>query len=312
MDRQLRQRDCRMNGSTTNEEHLGTDHIPSAKPRRFSLHYHGHLLEVESPFAGLARVGRLFVDGKQVDERKVWFESARLSGGGVSVIVDWTLLNQVTRCVAIPAGTDEKAESEVEIPFQPPVGSYADRMQDLERVHPSFYASRHVAIAIVQALIRLLGIGALVIGLLPRIDLPTIPWPDFTIPFPNWLRTFLDRIDIVSWILPDLSLSIPDWVRTFVNRAKWWIPILIAVFVAVEEYERRQKRNRPTQANEPPADSQVSDAGPPSETPCTKNHDATQRPVATGPAADTPPKTETAADRPATTPINVTERERPR
>lgn len=59
-----------------------------AKLQRSRLHNHGHLLEVESPFAGLARVGRLFVDGKQVDERRVRFESARLTGGGVSVIVD--------------------------------------------------------------------------------------------------------------------------------------------------------------------------------------------------------------------------------
>jgi len=182
----------------------------SAKLQRSRLHNHGHLLEVESPFTGLARVGRLFVDGKQVDERKVWFESARLTGGGVSVIVDWTLLNQMTRCIAIPAGTDEKAETKAEIPFQPPVGSYAARMEKLARERPHLYASRHVSIAIVQALIGLLGIGSLVIGLLPRIELPTIPWREFTIPFPDWPRTFVDRIAIFSWILPDLSLSIPD------------------------------------------------------------------------------------------------------
>ncbi len=117
----------------------------------------------------------------------------------------------MTRCVAIPAGLDEKTETE--IPFQPLVGSYAARMENLARERPRLDASRHVAIAIVQVLNGLFGIGTLVVVLLPRIDLPTIPWHEFTIPFSDWPRTFLDRIDFFSWNSPDLSRSIPDWIR---------------------------------------------------------------------------------------------------
>lgn len=230
---------------------------------RFRLDDNGQLLEVETARNGLANVARLFVDGVQVDERKTWFEPTKLKGGGRDVVVRWNPLGQATRCVVAPAAKGDQSGDEDEILFTPPPGSLAARLDKLARERPHLYASRHVVIAIVQLLIGLLGIGALFAALLPALDLPSIPWPDISISLPGWVRTILGWPDAliakpVEWVREIFpSIGLPGFVRTILRSAQWWVPILIALFVAIEEVERRQRRKRAETAKDTANDGTV-------------------------------------------------------
>lgn len=184
--------------------------MSSTAPGRYRLDHDGHCLEVEATRRGLATTARLFVDGTPVDERGTWFEPARLTGGGVEVTVRWTSLGPATATLTVPAAEGKPDGDEAAIPFAPPPGSLAAKLETLAREHPRLYASRHVAIAILQGLIGLIGIGAILRGLLPRLDLPPIPWPEISISVPGWVRTVLG--------LPDRLIAVPvGWVRSLLE-----------------------------------------------------------------------------------------------
>ncbi|WP_161602643.1 hypothetical protein [Thermomonospora catenispora] len=140
--------------------------------------------------------------------------------------------------------------------FEPPPGTLAGRLWAFEHRHPRLWASRHVAAATAKSAAGLLGIavffGVLLdrivewifrlipdVGLpalpLPKVDLPSIPWPDVDLPEP-----------------PDVSL--PGWAQAILRTAKYWVPILIAVGVAVEEVRRRTKREARAKRDAGPAD----------------------------------------------------------
>lgn len=125
--------------------------------------------------------------------------------------------------------------------FEPPPDSRAHRLSELQQ--PGLYASRHVVIAVAQVLA----------ALLPHVDLSGIPVPDLHIGKPSWWPEFS------PWgRLPDLlpDLEVPDWVRRVLQSAKFWLPALIAVGVAGQEYERRRKSSneKETSKEEPAAD----------------------------------------------------------
>lgn len=226
--------------------------MPPSPPGRYRLHHDGRRLEVEATRRRLATSARLFVDGTRVDEAKTSFEPVRLTGGGVEVAVRWRLLGPATATLTIPAAEGETDGDGAGIPFAPPPGSLAAKLDALAAEHPHLYAARHVAIAVLRGLIGLIGVGALLRGLLPRLDLPAIPWPEISISVPGWVRTVLglpDRLIAVpvGWVRSLLDwigspFSAPDWLWPLVQSAKWWGPILIAVFVAVEEVKRRRRR----------------------------------------------------------------------
>jgi hypothetical protein len=126
-------------------------------------------------------------------------------------------------------------------PFAPPRGSFAARLLAWQRKHPRLHASRHVVLAVGKVAAALLGLGLLVRLLLqpvldwitarlPNINLPSIPWP--SIPWPD--------IGLPDIDLPDLAL--PIWLRVIIGTAKFWLPVLIAIGVAVAEVRRRRAK----------------------------------------------------------------------
>lgn len=125
------------------------------------------------------------------------------------------------------------------------------RIDAFRRDRPELYAYRHVAKAVIEVLLAVLGVGALLRALLPRVDL-------------DWLRDLRDRIDLpsipdpLSWLvgrligwLPDFT--VPDWIVSVVRSGRWWGPILIAIFVTLNEVQKRRQGNDDDQA-EPDAD----------------------------------------------------------
>ena len=124
-------------------------------------------------------------------------------------------------------------------PFAPPPGSFAARLLIFQRNHPRLYASRHIVLAVAKVVTALLGLAVLVRLLLqpvldwiterlPAIDLPSIPWPD--LPWPDFPWPDID--------LPELA--VPAWLRVIIGTAKFWLPVLIAIGVAVAETKRRR------------------------------------------------------------------------
>ncbi len=216
-------------------------------PAQYTLVHGGHFFAVATHDSGLSTIGRLFVDGQQVDEHKSNDAAIVLNGGGLTVVVALNWLGKIKQILAVPAGTDPKQAEEEGIAFSPPAGSHAARMEKLAREKPELYAARHVAIAILQVLAGFLGIGALLWGLLPRLDLPDIPWPEIdlpAIPLPA-----IDLPDIPWPSIPWPAITLPDlshlaWIKELWNSFNWLVPIVIALFVAWNELEKRRKRQR--------------------------------------------------------------------
>jgi hypothetical protein len=215
-------------------EHAGQATTATASGR-YSLDFSGRRLEVEASRDGLNTKAQLYVDGELVDESETSFEANRLHGDSVEVTVQWRLFGGVKSCLATPLDADGKKKANADIPFTPPAGTFAAKLDDFGNRHPTLYASRHVLIATGEVLIGLLGISAILFGLLPRLDLPplpSIPLPDLDVTLPDWDRD--DGVGIpdaiisvpVGWVRSlwerfDLSIPLSDWIRTIVGSAKW-------------------------------------------------------------------------------------------
>jgi hypothetical protein len=208
----------------------------TSRPRRYTLVEGGRIYEIETESAGWQTVARLYVDGVQRDEQRTSGGAVHLTAGGLTVVVRLTWLGQVREVLAVPQGVDPKRADVEGIAFAPPPGSRAARLERLKRRFPELYAARHVAWAVLQVLVGVLGIGALLSGLLPAIPwpaLPAIPWPDLPdIPWP--------RIPWPDVALPDLAIL--RRIKETWSAVSWLAPIAIAVLVAVNEVRKRRTR----------------------------------------------------------------------
>lgn len=129
-----------------------------------------------------------------------------------------------------------------------PPESGESRRERLARDHPIRFLAERVGMAIVEVAVGVLGVGALVGvifgGVLPRIDWSWLP--DVSIPgwitdvsVSEWLKFFdpvywISRLD-VPW--PDIDL--PGWLT---GSTKYWLPVVIALVVALGEIERRRTK----------------------------------------------------------------------
>jgi hypothetical protein len=104
-----------------------------------------------------------------------------------------------------------------------------ERLANLERKRPRLYAARHVAKGVGQVLVAVVGFG-LAVRFLP---LPDLPLPD---------------VDLPGLPAPDFSL--PGWLAAIVGTAKFWVPVLIGILVALGEVERRRKREQEHETKE--------------------------------------------------------------
>ncbi len=217
--------------------------------RRYLLDDERGRFEVRVSTDGTANVARLLIDGEQVAEQKVWrVGDATLRAdalGDATVKVSWWWTDRPYACVLVDkrAGV---AGRPVKVPFEPPRGTRAHRTWQLQQDHAGLYASRHVAIAVARTLGALLGISALLVALLPRVDLSWLPRPDLG--KPSWWPD----VSLWGW-LPDVDLAAPEWLRPVLRSAKFWVPVLVAIVVAANEYERRRKQtdSEPPDKNPP-------------------------------------------------------------
>jgi hypothetical protein len=193
---------------------------------RWSVNYAGRRLEVEREPSGVGQVLRLVVDGEQRAEQKTNGGRAKLEDARLELTVDVRLaaLGSIRRAAILDTDGEEL------VLLEPPPGTRAARLAELERERPVLYAARHVVKAVGSVLLPLLGIGALVgllLPALPAIELPQVDLPELNLPE-----------------LPSVSIEPPEWLRPILSAAQYVVPILIAVGVAAREVERQRKRRR--------------------------------------------------------------------
>ncbi|MGA9101459.1 hypothetical protein [Aeromicrobium sp.] len=208
----------------------------------WSLHHDDHVLAVEElP----DRVAVLTVDGDEVGRATTgYWESATLRHGDDEVEVHWGPRNTVTKVEL----TGER--------FAPPPGSRAERRDRLALDHPVRFTMQRVGFAVVEVVLGVLGVGAL-IGVFVRGLLPNITWswlPDVSMP--QWIQdleppAWLKYVDPLYWIgrldIPWPSIDLPVWLT---GTTKYWLPIAIALVVAVGEVDRRRKRAEESEADQ--------------------------------------------------------------
>jgi hypothetical protein len=191
---------------------------------RWGVDHDGTRVEVEREPSGLGQVLRLVVDGEQRSESKTSGGRTKLEDGQLTVDVRLAALGSIRRAAVLDAGGEEL------VLLDPPPGTRAARLAELERRRPVLYAARHVVKAVGSVMLPLLGIGALVLPALPDIDLPQVNLPDMSLS---------DLPD-----LPATSIEPPEGVKSVLSAAPFVVPIVIAIGVAAREVERQRKRRR--------------------------------------------------------------------
>jgi hypothetical protein len=197
-------------------------------PATFIAQHRGRTVEVvPDPLWERDRI-RLLVDGEEVAETKANGAKTVLAGEGFeihAVTPFWG--GSVVRAELVPADGGEPTQ------LEPAPGTRAARRARFEREHPRLYASRHVIKGVAQVAGVLIGLSVL-LRFLPSIplpeldlnldlDLPSIPWPDLPIP----------------------HIELPEWLRDILRSKKYWLPVVIGIFVARAELRRRRSRKVP-------------------------------------------------------------------
>ena len=130
------------------------------------------------------------------------------------------------------------------------------RRDRLAREHPVRFTLQRVGVAVVEVVLGVLGVGA-IIGVFVRGLLPDVSWawlPDVLVPQwiqdlepPAWLR----YIDPIYWLgrldIPWPDIDLPGWLT---GSTKYWLPIAIALVVALGEVDRRRKKSAESDARQ--------------------------------------------------------------
>lgn len=211
-----------------------------------------HLLSVTAESSGLQTIIRLYRDSDLVEEQRGMDSTVTLRNGEHLVVVKVGPFGGITQAILLPESSDPKDAQKLGTEFTAPPGSFAARVQAWGNRHPDFYASRHVAIAIGQTLLGIVGFSAILFGLLPGIPwpkialdigLPHLPLPQITLP-----SLPLPGVALPAVPLPDVTLprfTPPAWLEPLVNALNVLSPVVIAIVIAVREArQRRQRRAR--------------------------------------------------------------------
>jgi hypothetical protein len=190
-------------------------------PAAFTTQHRGRRIDVVPDSLWERDRIRLLVDGETVDETRSHGPKTRLNGDGFEIRAVTPLWGgSVTRAELVPA------DGGTPIALEPEPGTRAARRARFAHEHPRWYAARHVVKGTAQVALALVGLTFLLSLIpditidvdLPHIDLPDIPWPHVDLP------------------------QIPAWVREVLQSKKYWLPVVIGLFLANAELKRRRNK----------------------------------------------------------------------
>ncbi|MBB3674353.1 hypothetical protein [Modestobacter versicolor] len=215
------------------------------QPERWLLTSDGHEHLVEIAEVGLRRRLTWSVDGTEAATKTTSDEKVVLDGGehGAVGVRLPTFTGPARRVTWYPPGAQAVAVAQTGLggtDFDPEPGSKAAVREAWIREHPNLHAARRTGAAVLGVVLPILGIW-----LLSRIDIPwpSIPWPDWDLPSIPWPDI---SIPLPDWDLPEL----PAWLRELLDKAKYVVPVLVALAVARAEVRRRraqdERKQRPT------------------------------------------------------------------
>lgn len=276
--------------------------LKGAPVGRWTLEHDARLLEAETSRAGWERCVRLYVDGEPAGEAS-GFNPVTVPFGDAAVRAVFDAVGlvdgQAARCELVPRAQEKGEDSETGgeesgdepdgkgVRFRPPEGSRAARREALARAHPVLYASRHVVLAAGQVLLPLLGLGVLV-----RVLVELVPWPDVNLPDVSLPDVDLPDLPLPDVPWPDIDLpdvSAPWWVQAVLATARFWGPLLVAVGVAAREVSRRRRQRAEEEARRDGADGRPPGEGPTDardDRPDDQGHQSHQGDHAAGRSAD--------------------------
>ncbi len=202
-----------------------------------TLDGHAHLVETRG---SMNHQVRWYVDGELVAEKKAMEDKLRLQAedrpelgelavrfSGLGHGIRATLFDEPGQALTGLGGID----------LVPEPGSKAAAYEEKIRAHPRRYAAIQAAVGVARVVVPII-VAIMLARLafripLPDWDLPDLPWPNLPdLPWP----------DLPSPHLPDVDL--PGWVTWLLDKAKYVVPVLIAIGLAQGEVKRRQKQDR--------------------------------------------------------------------
>jgi hypothetical protein len=68
--------------------------------------------------------------------------------------------------------------------------------------------------------------------------LPAIPWPDIELP-----SIPLPHVDLPDIPWPSIDVQVPGWIKAIAQSKQYWLPILVGLFLANQELQRRKRRS---------------------------------------------------------------------
>lgn len=212
--------------------------------QRWSLTLHGHCHRVEVQ-GSVLRTSRWYVDDAPVATTRSVRDNVRLEAASPSdfaIELELGLLRSAGRATLFEGDANVAVKELVAtgtggIDLEPEPGSPAARREQRIREHPW----RHAIIAAAVGVMRV--IAPLVIGLLvvrfalsmpwpqwsvswPNLDMPWIPWPE--IPWPS--------VHLPNW-------EPPSWARWVARTLRHGWPVLLALVIAKIEIDRRREQD---------------------------------------------------------------------
>lgn len=212
--------------------------------QRWSLIVHGqsHRVEVEG---SVMRTTRWYIDDDLVATKRsgkgnVVLGSASLTGCAIEL--ELGVLRSAWRATLFE-GEDHAVVKELVatgtegVDLEPEQGSPAARREQHIREHPW----RHTTIAAAVGVMRV--VAPLVMGLLVVRFALTLPWPQWSVPWPH--------LDMPRIPLPDIPWSgvhlpnwePPQWARWVTRTMRYGWPVLLALLVARVEIDRRREQD---------------------------------------------------------------------
>jgi hypothetical protein len=199
-------------------------------PTTFTTQHRGQQVEVVPDSLWERDRIRLLVDGLEIAETKANGPKTVLAGDGFEIRAVMPIWGgSVIRAELVPA------DGGVPVRLEPEPGTRAARRARFEREHPRLYAYRHVVKGAGQVALAIIGLTFLL-----RL-LPAIPWPDIDLP-----AIPLPSIDLpdIPWPQIDLpDIAVPGWIKAIAQSKQYWLPIVIGLFLANAELERRKRRS---------------------------------------------------------------------